>query len=131
MTIEQCGAATTSASKVFAALTPNSGTCGPAPPTGSLVQPPFPASFAKSHESTNPSGGLCGGLPGPEVSAKVRFSRGAILVAWAEAHSLLLVALGRASQAIMDRRPDALRLRRGFDDDLLKVHRVGLAQGTV
>ena len=103
----------------------------PAQPTRSLVQPPFPASFAKSHESTNPSGGLFGGLAGPAIAVKVRFSGGAILVAWAEAHSLLLIALGRALQAIMDRRPDALLLRRGFDDDLLKVHRVGLAQGIV
>ncbi len=115
----------------FAALTPNSGTCGPAPPTGSLVQPPFPQSFAKSHESTNPSRGLFGGLPGQAISVKVRFSGEAVLVTWAEAYSLLLVALGRASQAIMDRRPDTLRLRRGFDDDLLKVHRIGLAQGIV
>ncbi len=115
----------------FAILTPNSGTCGPAPPTGSLVQPPFPASFGKSHESTNPSGGPFGGLPGPAISVKVRFSGESVLVTTAEAHSLLLVAFGRALQAIMDRRPDALRLRRSFDDDSLKVHRVGSAQGIV
>ena len=103
----------------------------PAQPIRSLVQPPFPASFPKSHESTNPLGGLFGGFAGPAIAVKVRFSGGAILVAWAEAHSLLLIALGRALQAIMDRRPDALLLRRGFDDDFLQGHRVGLAQGIV
>ena len=102
-----------------------------AQPTRSLVQPQFPAIFAKSNESTNPSGGLFGGLRGPAISVKVSFSGGAIHVAWEEAHSLILVAMRRAIQAIMDRQPDALRLRRGFDDDSLKVHRVGLAQGII